>query len=78
MSLVSSTHYALLELIQELSQSGQDIVLSTHEMGFAKAVADQVAFVAAGQALEMAPPKALFQTPHTEACKRFLSRVMRY
>lgn len=68
----------VLELIQELAEAGQDIILSTHEMGFAKAVADQVAFVAAGKIEEASPPADLFGSPRSALCQRFLSRVMRY
>ena len=68
----------VLELIQELAETGQDIILSTHEMGFARAVADQIAFVAAGKIEELAPPAALFGSPQSTHCQRFLSRVMRY
>ena len=68
----------VLELIQELAVAGQDIILSTHEMGFARAVADQVAFVAAGKIEELSPPAALFGAPQSALCQRFLSRVMRY
>jgi polar amino acid transport system ATP-binding protein len=68
----------VLELIQELAEAGQDIILSTHEMGFARAVADQVAFVAGGKIEEIAPPAALFGSSRSPLCQRFLSRVMRY
>jgi polar amino acid transport system ATP-binding protein len=68
----------VLELIQELAEAGQDIILSTHEMGFARAVADQVAFVAAGRIEESAPPARLFAAPESAVCQRFLSKVMRY
>jgi len=68
----------VLELIQELAETGQDIILSTHEMGFARAVADQVAFIAAGKIEEIATPSILFEAPRSALCQRFLSRVMRY
>ncbi|MEO5917682.1 MAG: amino acid ABC transporter ATP-binding protein [Luteolibacter sp.] len=68
----------VLELIQELAEAGQDIILSTHEMGFARAVADQVAFVALGKIEELSPPAELFGEPKSALCQRFLSRVMRY
>jgi len=68
----------VLELIQELAEAGQDIILSTHEMGFAKAVADQVAFVAAGHIEEARSPAELFGNPQSPLCQRFLSKVMRY
>jgi polar amino acid transport system ATP-binding protein len=68
----------VLELIQEITEAGQDIILSTHEMGFARAVGDQIAFVAAGKIEESAPPASLFGAPKSPLCQRFLSRVMRY
>ena len=68
----------VLELIQELAEAGQDIILSTHEMGFARAVADQVAFVASGKIAEIGPPQTVFGEPASAECRRFLSRVMRY
>jgi polar amino acid transport system ATP-binding protein len=68
----------VLELIQELAEAGQDILLSTHEMGFARAVADQIAFVAAGRIEELSQPDTLFSNPRSALCQRFLSRVMRY
>ncbi len=68
----------VLELIQELAEQGQDIILSTHEMGFARAVADQVAFIAAGKVEEHATPADLFGGPKSSICQRFLSKVMRY
>jgi polar amino acid transport system ATP-binding protein len=68
----------VLELIQELAETGQDIILSTHEMGFARAVADQVAFIASGKIAELAPPLRLFENPESGVCQRFLSKIMRY
>jgi len=68
----------VLELIQELAEDGQNIILSTHEMGFARAVADQVAFLAAGKIEEAGPPAELFGNTKSPLCQRFLSRVMRY
>jgi len=68
----------VLELIQELAESGQRIILSTHEMGFARAVGDAVAFLAAGKVVESAPPAEWFERPKSEQAQRFLSRVLRY
>ena len=68
----------VLELIQELAEAGQDIILSTHEMGFARAVADHVAFIATGKIEEYGPPASVFGSPASPLCQRFLSRVMRY
>ena len=68
----------VLELIQELAAAGQHIILSTHEMGFARAVADQVALIAAGKILESGPPAAVFGAPREELTQRFLAKVMRF
>jgi polar amino acid transport system ATP-binding protein len=68
----------VLELIQELAAAGQHIILSTHERGFARAVADQVALIAAGKILESGPPAAVFGAPREELTQRFLAKVMRF
>jgi polar amino acid transport system ATP-binding protein len=68
----------VLELIQELAAGGPHIILSTHEMGFAKAVADHVALIAAGGILETSPPAQLFGNPREEFTRRFLAKVMRF
>jgi polar amino acid transport system ATP-binding protein len=68
----------VLDLIEELAEEGQNIILSTHEMGFAKAVANQVAFLVAGRIEELAAPAEFFETPSSEIARKFLSRVMKY
>jgi len=68
----------VLELVQELAEAGQHIVLSTHEMGFAREVADEVAFIADGRVAEHAPPARFFNEPASPDSSRFLSRVMRW
>ena len=66
------------EVIEELVEAGQEIILSTHEMGFARAVADEVVFLANGEIIETGPPEKIFGEPDHASVKRFLSRVMRY
>ncbi|MEZ5299193.1 MAG: AAA family ATPase [Verrucomicrobiales bacterium] len=68
----------VLDVIKELAETGQEILLSTHEMGFARAVADQVAFLAAGQVLECREAEGVLGAPQSDEAKRFLARVMRY
>ncbi|RYG42522.1 amino acid ABC transporter ATP-binding protein, partial [bacterium] len=68
----------VLDLIRELAEEGQHIILSTHEMGFAKAVADRIAFLAGGTIIETATPAAFFGEPSSPEGRRFLSRVMKY
>ena len=68
----------VLELIQELAAAGQHIILSTHEMGFARAVADEVALIAGGKILESGPPAEVFGNPREALTRRFLAKVMRF
>ena len=68
----------VLEVIEGLCEDGQEIVLSTHEMGFAKAVADEVLFLAEGVLVESGPPGRIFESPESETVGQFLGRVMRY
>ena len=68
----------VLDAILELRAEGRDFILVTHEMGFARQVADEVAFLAEGRILEHAPPGELFAQPQTAQCRGFLARVLRY
>ena len=68
----------VLAVVEELTQSGQQIILSTHEMGFARAVADQVIFLADGEILEQGPPTKLFTEAESKTVQNFLAKVMRY
>ena len=68
----------VLDVITQLREAGQEIILSTHEMGFARAVADHVLFLAEGTIREHGSSEAIFASPQTEEAKRFLSKVMHY
>jgi len=68
----------VLDFIRELADEGQHIILSTHEMGFAKEVADTIAFLAKGRIVESSVPSSFFQQPSSAEGRRFLSRVMKY
>jgi polar amino acid transport system ATP-binding protein len=68
----------VLDVIQELKDEGRDFLLVTHEMGFARHVADRVAFLADGRIVEHAPAGQLFTTPESPACRDFLARILRY
>jgi polar amino acid transport system ATP-binding protein len=68
----------VLELIEELKREGRDLLLVTHEMGFARRLADRVALLANGRIEEIGPPEQLFGAPQSEVTKSFLSRVLRY
>ncbi len=68
----------VLDMIRQLQVDGQDLVLVTHEMGFARLAADKVAFLAHGRILECGSAAQLFASPATEACRRFLGRALKY
>ena len=68
----------VLDLIEELKNQGSQFILVTHEMGFARQVADEVAFLAQGQILEHGPAESFFAAPRTAPCQEFLARVLKY
>jgi polar amino acid transport system ATP-binding protein len=68
----------VLEMIEELKREGRDLVLVTHEMSFARATADHVAYLDNGKILECAPPSQIFTTPQSDSCRRFLAKILRY
>jgi polar amino acid transport system ATP-binding protein len=68
----------VLAVIEELKDEGRDFLLVTHEMGFARHVADRVAFLAAGRIVEHAPAEQLFAAPESRECRDFLARILRY
>lgn len=65
----------VLSIIRELAAGGMTMVLATHEMGFARDVANTVAFLHQGVVLEAAPPDQLFSEPIHDRTKQFLQRV---
>jgi general L-amino acid transport system ATP-binding protein len=66
----------VLETMESLAADGMTMIVVTHEMGFARRVADRVVFMDHGEALETAPPAAFFAQPRTERCRLFLSRIL--
>ncbi len=68
----------VLDVIREVSGEGQDLILVTHEMGFARVVADRVAFLGEGRILESGTATQVFTAPETETCRRFLATVLKY
>jgi len=68
----------VLDVIGELKDEGRDFILVTHEMGFARHVADRVVFLAGGRIVEHAPPAELFAAPTTQIGRDFLRRVLKY
>ena len=68
----------VLDLIRELAEAGQRIVLSTHEIAFARKVADWVVFLDHGQVIESSAANDFFQSPRTELAQKFIEALTRY
>jgi len=68
----------VLEMIEELRADGHDFILVSHEMGFARHVADQVALIVDGRIAEIGSAAQVFEQPASEAGRRFLAKVLRY
>ncbi len=68
----------VLDMIQELREEGRDFILVTHEMGFARRVADQLALLAAGRIVESGPVEQVFENPASAQSRDFLARVLKY
>ncbi|MNF19231.1 Glutamine transport ATP-binding protein GlnQ [compost metagenome] len=62
--------------MKRLAEERMTMVIVTHEMGFAKEVADRVVFMADGQFIESGTPKELFGNPRHERTKAFLNRIL--
>ncbi|RMF36018.1 MAG: amino acid ABC transporter ATP-binding protein [Alphaproteobacteria bacterium] len=66
----------VLETMVSLAEEGMTMLCVTHEMGFARQVADRVIFMDAGQIVEQAPPETFFSAPKSERTKLFLSQIL--
>ncbi len=66
----------VLAVIRELARGGMTMLIATHEMGFARDIANRVCFLDAGRILEDGPPEQMFRAPRAERTQRFLQRVM--
>ena len=66
----------VLTVIRELAESGMTMVIATHEMGFARQIADRVCFMSEGVILEAGPPERIFGNPREERTQGFLKRII--
>ncbi len=66
----------VLDVMVELATSGMTMICVTHEMGFARQVADRVVFMDQGEVVEEGRPAELFATPRTDRLREFLSRIL--
>jgi polar amino acid transport system ATP-binding protein len=66
----------VLSLIRELASTGMTMLIATHEMGFARDIADRVLFLDEGRILEEGPPQKIFSAPDENRTKEFLQRII--
>ena len=66
----------VLEAMADLARGGMTMVIVTHEMGFARRVADRVVFMDGGRIVEVGPPEHFFENPDHERTKRFLDQIL--
>ena len=67
----------VLDVMVELAGTGMTMMVVTHEMGFARQVADRVVFMDQGEVVEVGPPTQIFNEPKTDRLKLFLSQILR-
>ena len=68
----------VLDVMIELANSGMTMICVTHEMAFARSVADRVIFMDRGEIVEMAPPEEFFANPRFDRTKQFLSQILNH
>ncbi|QAX31932.1 amino acid ABC transporter ATP-binding protein [Leisingera sp. NJS204] len=68
----------VLDVMAELAVDGMTMVVVTHEMGFARKVADQMVFMDAGEIVEQGPPQEFFGSPRSPRCQKFLSQILQH
>ncbi len=66
----------VLDVMTDLAREGMTMIVVTHEMGFARSVADQVVFMDEGEIVEMNPPREFFDNPQHKRTKLFLSQIL--
>jgi general L-amino acid transport system ATP-binding protein len=66
----------VLDVMEELAESGMTMIVVTHEMGFARAVADRMVFMADGEIVEVGTPEHFFTNPQEERTKQFLAQIL--
>ena len=68
----------VLDVIVDLANEGMTMIVVTHEMGFARKVADRMIFMDEGNIVEQAPPDQFFEKPKTNRCKTFLNQILQH
>ncbi|BBF22195.1 arginine ABC transporter ATP-binding protein [Sutterella megalosphaeroides] len=68
----------VLDVMVQLAKEGMTMMVVTHEMGFARKVADRVIFMDAGEIIENLPAQEFFGKPHSERAQKFLSKILQH
>src|SRR5690606_13929256 len=68
----------VLDVMRELAADGMTMMIVTHEMGFAREVADRIVYIDQGSILEIDKPDAFFDNPKNERARSFLARVLKH
>ena len=68
----------VLEVMTELAASGMTMICVTHEMGFARRVADKMVFMDGGEIVELAEPTTFFERPESQRCREFLQKILHH
>ena len=68
----------VLDVMVELADTGMTMVVVTHEMGFARKVADTMVFMEEGRIVEVSPPEQFFTNPSSDRCKAFLEQILEH
>jgi len=68
----------VLDVMRELAAEGMTMMIVTHEMGFAREVADRVVYIDQGSILEIAKPDVFFDSPQNDRARSFLARVLKH
>ncbi len=68
----------VLEVMRELAHSGMTMIVVTHEMGFAREIANEIAFLEQGQLVEIARPEQFFSNPKEPRTRNFLDQILRH
>ena len=68
----------VLDVMVDLAREGMTMICVTHEMGFARSVADKIVFMDAGEIVETGPPKTFFDNPESERTRKFLNQIIQH
>ena len=68
----------VLDVMVELAEEGMTMIVVTHEMGFARKVADNMVFMDAGEIVETGPPETFFENPKSQRCRDFLAQILQH